>query len=207
MTHNFDKEIQIAQRRLDAATNRMKQIRKEFFSASIKYFRHWYEQLTKDKVTSEAELTRELGINKISELKSEVNALKQNTEKIVSEYLNHESLWWRQNDPVQPSFLEDVDNALRLIAGKLGIILENYGYITANPEDPSFWREWDKLGLNRPPDARPYYPHYLDLPAGMKNMTEEYEELIREKADYTHQVKKLKDSKAKSEAEAIWDKA
>ncbi len=207
MANNFDKEIQIAQRRLDTAADRMKQIRKEFMSETIKYFRVWYEQLTKAKVTAEADLTRELGINKLSQLKNEVNVLKGGTEKNVSEFIGNDSLWLRQNDSIQPSFTEDIDNALRLIAGKLGLILENYGYITSNPEDPSFWREWDKLGLNRPPDARPFYPHYLDLPVHIKDMVEEYEELIREKAEYTYHVKKLRDTKARSEAEALWDRA
>ncbi|MCP4107265.1 MAG: hypothetical protein GY749_17275 [Desulfobacteraceae bacterium] len=207
MANNFDKEIEIVQNRLDTASERMKQIRSEFMSETIKYFRVWYEQLTKEKVTAEAELTRELGLNKLSHLKNEVNALKSGTEKIVSEFIDKDGLWWCRNDPVQPSFTEDVDNALRLIAGRLGIILENYGYITTNPEDPSFWREWDKLGLNRPSDARPFYPHYLDLPVHIKDMLEEYEELIREKAEYTYHVKKLKDTKARSEAEALWDRA
>jgi hypothetical protein len=63
------------------------------------------------------------------------------------------------------------------------------------------------MGLNHPPDARPYYPQHLDWPESFDNMLAEYEELVRDNAHFTVEVEKLRKAKEQSDVEDLWESA
>ena len=176
---------------------------------TITYFQKWYMDITKNKVKNNPDLTKELGGSKLSKLKIEVKNLLSQTKSIVNEFIEKNSTWWHEKPGVKkvPDFTESMSQNLRYIAGKLGPILEKYGYITSDPADPSLWREWDKMEFNRPQNARPFYPQHLDWEEPMRDMIAEYEELMTEGIHYSHSIKKLKKEKAQLEVDDLWEQA
>jgi hypothetical protein len=209
MTIDYDNEIKKATQQFNSTIARMEKIHKTFLGEAKKFIKKWYIDITKKKVTKETELTKELGLEKLSFLKSEVKSLQDTTDESVEDFIARECHWWHleQSDKPIIGFQESVYKAMRLIAGRLGPVLESYGYLTNDPSEPAYWREWDKLEINRPPNARPYYPHHLDWPKEMENLIHEYEELMKDGIQYRLEIKKLKDQKAKHEAEDLWSQA
>lgn len=209
MSHHYDKEIKEAENQLKSAIARMKVIQKEFMAQCVTYIKSWYVDITKQKVTSASKLTKQLGIEKLSQMKAEVSRLQEQSPEIINDFINDVNLWWhlKENDQLETTFKEDISKALRLAAGKLGPVLEKYGYITTNPSEPGYWREWDEFGINRPANPRPYYPYPLDWTDNMRTLVDEYQELIREAIQYRDELKKLKAEKAQMEVEDLWKNA
>lgn len=209
MAINYDEQIQTLDKLLANAVIRMKEIHQDFMAATTEFMKSWYAELTKQKVTGATKLTKQLGIEKLSKLKAEVSKLQENTPQIVNDLINDVRIWWhmRNEEKVDLHFKDNVSKSLRLIAGKLGPILERYGYITTDPQEPGFWREWDEYGLNRPPNARPYYPHHLNWSDHMKSIIDEYDDLMRDALQYSSELKKLKAEKTQYEVEDLWSKA
>lgn len=208
MAFDLQEELKKAEKQLNMTVSRMEQIRSEFYVETIEFIQSWYMKLTEQYVKKDIKLTKQLGIEKLSRLKAEVAALQRNTEKVVGRFLK-DDMWWHlnQTEKENPNLMDDLQKATRYIAGKLALILENYGFITTDPNDPKYWREWDYLGIHRPPNAKPFYPHHLDWPGRMIELVNEYMELTREGIQYSYEVKKLKENKALNDVENLWNQA
>ncbi len=208
MARDLPGELKKAEKQFNATFSRMKQIQQEFIDEVADFMKTFYLDVTKRKVKNEAELTQKLGIEKISRLKSEVSRLQSQARQAVAEFIP-DGMFWHHGQPEKPdpAFRENLEKGLRLVAGKLGPILEKYGYITTDPEEPGYWREWDEYGINRPDNARPFYPMHLDWTERMNELIHEYEDLIREGIQYSWEVKKLKQGKMQSEVEDLWKNA
>ncbi|HAO19039.1 MAG: hypothetical protein BWK80_10655 [Desulfobacteraceae bacterium IS3] len=209
MNINYQEEIRKNEKHLRDTISRMKEIHLDFIAETTNFMRRWYMKVTEQKVKTETDLTKKLGVQKLSQLKNDLNLLQQKTPDIIREFADTEDLWWHRKQPeaIIPNFSESMEIALRLIAGKLAPVLEKFGYITTNPQDPSFWREWDKFGINHPPNARPYYPHHLDWSEKMQELIREYDELMKDGVEYAVELKRLKETQSRMEAEDLWNKA
>ncbi len=206
---NYQEEIRKTEKNLRDTLSRMKEIHSEFMAEATEFIRRWYMQITEQRVKTETELTKKLGVQKLSQLKADLIALQKKTPDIMKEFLEHDTIWWHRTQAGKaiPHFTEIMEKSLRLIAGRLAPILEKYGYITTNPQDPSYWREWDEFGIMHPPNARHYYPHHLDWSEKMQDLIREYDELMRDGVDFAVELKRLKETQSRFEAEDLWNKA
>jgi hypothetical protein len=209
MSHHYDEEIQSAEKQLESAVSRMKDIQKTFMSDAVSYIKSWFLEMTKQKVTGASKLTKQLGMEKLSKMKAEVNHLQDQTPDIINDLINDVNIWWhlKPDDQSVSVFKESISKSLRLAAGKLALILEKYGYITTDPSEPGYWREWDEFGINRPTNPRPYYPYPLDWTPKMRSVIDEYEELARDAIHFRDELKKLKSEKTQYEVNSLWDNA
>ncbi len=213
MARNIEEEIQAAERRLEATLTQMERIQQDFVAASVDLIKAWYWTQTESVVKREAEVTKKLGVERLSELKADVRALQEDTGKIVTEFLQDESLWWHRKQGEQSYFYhgnrppDGLDKAVRLSAGRLASVLEQYGYLPADLQDHGVWREWDQSGNYHPSNARPYYPHGFDWSEQMRALIKDYEELHREAPRQAREIERLKQEKAQNEAEDLWKKA
>lgn len=206
---NYQEEIRKTEKNLRDALRRLKEIHTDFMAEAAVFMRKWYMQFTEQRVRTETELTKTLGIHKLSQLKAELAALQKKTPDILREFLDHDKIWWHrtQAEKVISNFTEIMEKSIRLVAGRLAVTLEKYGYITTNPQNPSYWREWDKFGIMHPPNARHYYPHHLDWNEKMQDLVREYDDLMRDGVDFAVELKRLKETQSRVEAEDLWNKA
>lgn len=213
MTHNFEEEIKAAEECLEAIFEQMERMRQDFVTATVELVKPWYWSQTESLVKRKAEVTKKLGLEKLSHLKADVKVLQKDMASIVAEFLQDERLWWHRTQGDQSYYYhgnrppDGLDKAVRLVAGRLAPILEEYGYLSTSLQDHEVWREWDQSGNYHPPDARPYYPYGFDWSEQMKALINQYEELYRKALDQAREIEGLKQEKAQSEAEDLWRKA
>jgi hypothetical protein len=213
MSRNFDAEIEEATRVLESIKSEMESVVQQFKSATAEFAAAWYWQETERVVKDKAEMSKELGVEKLSQLKAGVKALEQDAAKIVSEFLDVDSLWWHRTREDRQRYdlygyrtTKGVDYAVRLALGRLAPILEKFGYLPASG-DRDAWREWDSSGNYHPPKARPYYPYGLDWTERMKSLLTQYTELCKKALTAETQLAKVKGDKRRTEAEDLWKKA
>ena len=94
MTENFDSAIKGLETELTASIEIMEEIRSQFVHATAAFASKWFNETTKNYVTSNTENTIKLGKEKIKEIKAKVKALTSQASQISSEVLSNEKLWW-----------------------------------------------------------------------------------------------------------------
>lgn len=127
-------------------------------------------------------------------------------------FLKEENLWWHIKQGEQIYYYygnrppTSLDKAIRLVAGKLAPILENYGYLIAKPNSYDLWREWDSSGNTHPINARPIYPFSLDWSEEMKALIKQYGELVISAQKSTRNIEQIKNEKGQNQAQDLWNK-
>ena len=219
MGDNFDSRIEAAQKDLEVTFANMEQLREEFIAATVEFMEPWYWDQTETMVTRRPEITKQLGVDKLAQLKADVKSLQENCATIAAEFLADERLWWHQKRGEQAySYHENrppggLDKAVRLIAGKLGPILERYDYLSGKLDRISplqsheVWRERDASGSYHPANARPYHPYGFDWSERMRAVLKNYADLLQEGVRQASEIDGLKHAKERSEARDLWEQA
>ena len=217
MTKDFDNLIKLKTAELDSLKPQMEEVRKQFIKDSTRFIRKWYEKTSQGYVETGSDVTLKLGKAKLSQMKAKVLELMQNAEAIANEMFSNAELWWHlmENDELSYSFYGNappkmLDEAIRLALGKLGTILEEFGYsVTTKPTggigELGVWCEWDSTGRFHPPDARPYYPYHQPWPEAMRNTLKKYDELCAQAKKVRAEINSLHIEKKKEAAKNLWD--
>ncbi|MGZ4850941.1 MAG: hypothetical protein ACXV2C_06140 [Candidatus Bathyarchaeia archaeon] len=219
MTESIDAEITIKQKELDVRKLEMEDIRTQFIEASAVFIAQWYNETAKHHVYTNSRNTLSLGRDKLSSMKGKLKDLTQEAGKIANELLSDHSLWWHlmpKNENENPSLYvqygnrcpDTIDTPIRKALGKLGVILEEYGYNVATKgggtgDDVSVWN--NKNVSPYPINSVPYYPNSYDWSKEMKDIMKRYNEIYKQAYDYCSNIKHLQQLKMQKLAIELWD--
>jgi len=186
-----------------------------FLKETIRFTNEWYKKTTKEYITKYHEVALSLSEEKISQMKSKVNELVRNSEKIVKKEIDSPSLWWHQephlHDPIDKykqvadRSPESLDTSLRHVLGYLGSILEAFGFsVSASGNTTRYSEFWFDRSSGRLETA-PFYPHILKWSGEMLEIIHEYDDQYIVAIALFNEIHVLKEEKRKQEALARWD--
>jgi len=197
----------------------MQTVHQLFLKATGDFFANWYTSTAKHYVISDSQNTISLGKDKLAQLKVKLKDLSDNAEKYVSEFLSADSLWWHLSENEKDTFVssylqsgsklpEIIDQPIRKALGKLGVLLEEYGYNVATKagsygDEVSVWN--NKNVSPYPTNPAAYYPDSLDWSLDMKALMKRYEELCKLAHEALSNIKRFQKSKIDKQASELWD--
>jgi hypothetical protein len=207
MTRELDEEIKALEARLASLDSQLHEHREKFTNAAVEWLRLWYWETTEQIVTGDGkENTRSLGSERIAELKARVEALRDEAAQTINETLGADDIWerWRANRAVVShcSVSRDVQGEMAFATGKLGPVLEEFGYLPK-----SEWREFDRVTGVRMSYGRPRYPSGIVLSEALLEQLKLYEQAGKRWIECHDAIRKAKDRQAESEAKDLWDRA
>lgn len=224
MSENIDLRIQQKEKELTPLRSRMEELRLQFINDTTTFAAKWYSETAKQYVTKNPTTTLKLSKEKLVQMKTKVNNLIRNADKITQTPLSDPNVWWhlapRKHDSsslydqlgdtkVGNKFPAVVDKAVRRALGELGTVLEQFGYrvTTAGALEgyyPEFWFEYPD-GPDSP--ARPFFPHLLEWSEDMQYTVQKYSGLFKKAIVLFNEVELLKEEKKKHQALELWDSA
>jgi hypothetical protein len=218
MTESVYSSIDNLQKQLELNKLEMEEIRKQFIEASAVFIANWYSLTAKNHVLKDAQNTLRLGRDKLSSMKIKLRSLVDDSKKIANEFLDEHSLWWHlapkiENNNASPYLQcghkcpEIIDKPIRKALGKLGIILEEYGYNVntkgGNGDDVSVWN--NKNISPYPTNPVPYYPDNCDWSKEMRDIMRSYDENYKKAYSAFSGIKLLNQSKLDKQAVDLWN--
>jgi len=216
MAANYDALINEKQAQLESLKSMLEEIKQQFIKDSVIFIREWYKITTENYVKTAPDITISLGKEKLKQMKEKVAILIQNAESIANEFLSNPDLWWHLKEISEHRYSyygnrapDDLDKALRLSLGKLGVILEEFGYnVTTKStyrDQDNVWVEWDSSGQYHPPNGRPYYPYGMDWSDMMRITIGKYNEVFVQAMKIREEIRSLQGEKKRQQAQNLWD--
>ena len=216
MSEDFDNLIAKEQEELKSVKSKMEDARQQFIKDSTNFVMKWYEDTAQRYAKKDADITLALGVDKVKQMKAKILDLQKNAEKITNEFLNDSDLWWHLKESKNSWYIQignrppkALDKAIRLILGRLGSILEEFGYdVTTKASrrtDMDIWVEWDPSGRYHPPTGRPYYPSGQEWSQEMRSTIEQYSELFEKAKELQSETNRLITAKKMKQAQDLWD--
>lgn len=211
----LDSTIQKKEKELFLFISRMENLRREFAQQTIDFAIEWYRKTVKTYITKYPEITLKMKEEKIHKMKTKVNELVGNVNRIVNDELSNPELWWHQRPnledavdlytQVSDKHPEILDRAVRHILGHLGIVLEEFGFNVATQATsgtyPEFWFDNQEDKNN----YAPYFPHLLKWAKDMQYTIVKYNTQYTMALQLFKELQELKEQKQKLQASARWD--
>lgn len=215
MSEEIDGLIETKQAELSPLCSRMEIFRGQFAKETVAFASEWYRKTAKDYIIKYPEVTLSLTEEKIALMKTRVNELVKDSERIVQAEFNNPALWWHLEPRLHESIdryqqvadkpPEVLDRAVRRVLGRLGLVLEKFGFrVTASGYTGSYHEFW----FERPiagREAIPCYPHLLSWSSAMEGTVREYAAQYVEAMRVYGEIQLLKEEKKKQEALTRWD--
>ena len=215
MAKDFDKLIKQKQEELEPFKSQMEELRQEFIRDSVNFVSEWYKKTAESHVERDADRTIKLGKEEIWQMKIEVLKLAEGAEAIVNDSLLDQKLWWHltEDDDLSYSFYankapENLDIAIHFALGKLGIILEKFGYVrteSTGGREEDVWCEWDSSGNYHLPGGRPYYPYSINWSETMRDTITRYDNVHKQANSIVRKINSLRIEKKEHQAKDLWD--
>jgi hypothetical protein len=219
MIESIDTSITNLQKQLELDRLEMEEIRKQFIEASAIFIANWYSLTAKNYAFKDSQNTLSISRDKLASMKIKLRSLTDDSKKIANEFLDERSLWWHfapkiENNNSSPYMQcghkcpEIIDIPIRKALGKLGVILEEYGYNIntkgGNSEDNvSVWN--NKNVFPYPTNPVPYYPDSCDWSKEMKEIMKSYDEIYKKAYSEFSGIKLLNQSKLEKQAADLWE--
>ncbi len=215
---NIDAAISNQQEKLVKYKIEMQTVRQLFMKATSVFLPIGANQL-QDIIISESQNTIRLGKDKLIQLKVKLKDIIDNSEKNVNELLSADSLWWQSSLKERDNFVsaysqygrkcpEKIDHPIRKGLGKLGVLLEEYGYNVATKAG-SYGVEisvWNNKNVSPyPSNPVPYFPDSLEWSSDMKVLMKRYDELCKQANEAISNIKRFEQSKIDKLAADLWD--
>jgi hypothetical protein len=197
----------------------MQTVHQLFMKATCAFFVNWYNSVARHNVIRGSQNTISLGKEQLAQLKVKLKDLTDNAEKYVNEFLGVDSLWWHLSQKEGDNFVsvysqygskcpEIIDHPVRKGLGKLGVLLEEYGYnVTTKAgsydDEVSVWN--NKNVSPYPSNPVPYYPDSLDWSLDMKTLMKRYDELCKQTHEAYSNIKRFQQSRIDKQAADLWD--
>jgi hypothetical protein len=197
----------------------MQTVHQLFMKATAAFFVNWYNSAARYNVIRGSQNTISLGKEQLAQLKVKLKDLTDNAEKYVNEFLGVDSLWWHLSQKEGDNFVsaysqygskcpEIIDHPVRKGLGKLGVLLEEYGYNVATKagsydDEVSVWN--NKNVSPYPSNPVPYYPDSLDWSLEMKTLMKRYDELCKQTHEAYSNIKRFQQSRIDKQAADLWD--
>jgi hypothetical protein len=216
MSENLTVLIERKEGELSIIQESMEELKNEFIKKTISFASEWFKKTTKEYVTQYSEVTLGMKEEKIVQMKTKVNELMQNTEKIVWNELGKPALWWHQrprlNDSIEQylqvadKYPEILDRAIRYALGRLGLILEEYRYnVTTNSNKTSYPEFWFDQSRGNNSSSIPFYPHLLQWSQDMQDFIRKYNNQYINAMALFKEIQRLKEEKEQRQALSRWD--
>jgi len=210
-TSGFDTKIQELEKREAALRDQMEEICQEFLQVTSKFAIEWFQSRVQQEVTSRPKLAKQLGVERLRQIKSELKALVSEAPDIVNKHINPEKYWAHRGAPPDNSDDHEVawrytirgsrnpdelGGAVKQLLGYAGAILVEHGI--ANTERRVDWHVNGGGGL-------PGYTHGYEWSDNMMNVMRLYSELYDEWLKLHQESKKVQRQRGEAEAKDLWD--
>ena len=211
MTESIDTSIANLQKQLELDKSEMEEIKKQFIEASAVFIANWYSLTAKNHVLKDSQNTLRLGRDILSSMKIKLKSLMDDSKNIANEFLDERSLWWHFAPKIEINngspYLqcghkcpEIIDKPIRKALGKLGVLLEEYGYNINTKggnsgDDVSAWN--NKNVSPYPTNPVPYYPDSCDWSKEMIDIMRSYDETYKKAYSAFSGIKLLNQSKTR----------
>ena len=215
MSEEIDVLIERKEAELSPLRTRMEELKGEFTEQTVDFAVEWYRKTAKEYITKYPEIALKMSEEKIANMKTKVNTLVKNTEKIVRGEFDNPALWWHQKPRLHDSinqykqiadkYPEILDRAVRHILGQLGKVLEQFGFNVTTSSNTGAYKEfWFENSLDGK-QIVPCYPHLLSWSQEMQDTIREYDAQFTKAIAIYDEIQQLKEEKKRIEALARWD--
>ena len=210
-TSRFDTKIQELEKREAALRDQMEEICQEFLQVTSKFAIEWFQSRVQQEVTSRPKLAKQLGVERLRQIKSELKALVSEAPDIVNKHINPEKYWAHRGalpdngGDHEVAFRykiqgrrgpDELEGAVSQLLGYAGAILVKHRI--ANTERRVDWHVNGGGGL-------PGYTHGYEWSDNMMNVMRLYSELYDEWLKLHQESKEVQRQKGEAEAKDLWD--
>jgi hypothetical protein len=193
----------------------MEELQLEFTQETIDFASEWYKKTAKEYITKYPEVILRMSQEQISNMKTKINRLVKDTEKIVKVELMNPELWWHKKPDLHVSieqytqigdkYSEILDRAVRRALGHLGVILEEYRFQVDASGNTGLYHEFWFDRLQSTGKIVPIYPHLLKWTNEMEETIKKYSTQFIQAFTLYNEIHKFKEEKKKQEAITRWD--
>jgi hypothetical protein len=197
----------------------MQTARQLFTKATGDFFVTWYNSTARHYITSSSQNTLRLGKDQLTQLKAKLKTLTDNAEKYAKDCLSADSLWWqlpsKNGEDYASAYSQHgcncpdiINQPIRKGLGKLGVLLEEYGYNIATKtgtygDEISVWNN-KNIGPF-PANPEPYYPDSFEWSSNMRTLMKRYDELCKQAQEAYANIKRFQQLKIEKQAADLWD--
>jgi hypothetical protein len=215
MSKEIDGLIERKEAELSPLRSRMEEFRRQFTKETADLASKWFRKTAKDYITKYPDVILSMNEGKIAALKGRVNDLVGDSERIAKAELDNPSLWWHLEPHLHDSvelylqvadkYPEVLDRAVRRVLGRLGVLLEEFGFrVTASGNTTTYYEFW----FERPIGTRgaiPCYPHLLIWTDEMQDTIRQYNAEYVPALRLYNEIQQLREEKKRQEALTLWD--
>jgi len=215
MIYEIERLIERKEAELSPLRLYMEEFKSQFAKATADFASKWFRKTAKDYITKYPEIILNMDEAKIAALKRMLNDLVEDCERVTKAELDNPSLWWHLNPHLHESverymqfadkYPEVLDRAVRRILGRLGVLLEEFGFrVTASGNTSTYYEFW----FERPITANgaiPCYPHMLFWTGAMQNVVQMYNAQYLPALKLYNEIRQLIEEKQRQEALTLWD--
>lgn len=193
---------------------RMRTKKQIFIQAATDFSRQWFLKTAKKEITEHPEIAKEIGSERLKEIKDELNVLIKNVPDYILDYLNKKELWWHEKEEERMLYIrgrrlpDNLEKALRIMFGeKLGVLLAQDGFVKLKPgSNPNeSYGVWAEVGSYQTYSKQPMYPYSLNVPDNLFTIINEYYSMISGAQRLNEELNRLKLEKEQSNISDIWD--
>ncbi len=204
-TTQFDYDIQEAKAQKEALNNTLERFVDAYIEIAARLLAIEMPTIIERAVANNPAITRNLGLEKLRELKGKVKNVLDKLPALTREELSSNEAWeHRQALPdtnmpvVRGALTNKVETGLRRVIGHIGELLIKYGYY---PEVSSAWDvQRNKSPLYTGDEFQQTFAEY-------RKMKIEYEQLMEQLVDSHQNIGRLQKAKERAIAKDLWDQA
>ena len=203
MEKDFAKEIEAKKVLIQESLAEMKQARTDFVKGIVPFADKWIRKIARQYIERNPERALKLGKESLSLLKTKVAKLCSDIESICGDVFSSDEYWPETRELLQKNQL-----GIRIVFGKLGTILEEFGFVKTQSQtekSQESWNQYDSSGNRREFDGTPVYPHSIELPDDLRDVLEEYRKTILRKDSMLEDIKRLELETLQAQATTLWD--
>lgn len=205
MSENFDTLIIEAEAQVEGLKKEMEQFKHEFKMHLIPFVQQWYKDFARNTVSDEPNLVKELGVEKLREIKDEVNELIEDVPNLVDSYMDNNELWWHLRKDRRPKLerrkiSDEIDKEIRSLLMDIAILLHKYGFMEANGGALSHEFQHGSGSY-----AKPIYPLGVQYSNELEDTHSNYITRVDRTVAALHRIEKLKEEKEVQNAGDLWD--
>lgn len=203
MPKDYSKEIESKRVLITTTISQMKKLRNDFIIGIEPFAKKWIYTIARQYIERNPEKALKLGKERLTLLKFSVNKLGEDIKSVCNDVFSSEKFWPETRELVTQNQL-----GIKIILGKLGTILEEFGFVktkTQTEGDQESWNQYDSDGNRREFDGTTVYPHSIEIPDEIKNLLEDYRKVVQTKNDLLAEIKKLEFENLQTQATTLWD--
>ena len=208
---SFEEDIARINSQIAALREQAEPALQKFLQNTVLFLCDWSRQTVERAVTSSPELTKQLGKEGLSRLKSELAQLTREMPDHVQKHLNKNELWLHRGEiPPRDKYSQGpydfhsnrqpdkVNDQVRILLGYAGALLVKFGL--AMYDKNSSWEQDTATASTK-------FKYGFDWSEDMKRCLLTYSEIYNRLSQLAEELASTKRQKAETEAKELWDQA